>query len=54
MDNGKEKKGPYQKPGHTRGCQGMPNISIPETENIKWVWTHEEKRRTRTRTRIFI
>ena len=23
----------------------MPNVNIPETENIKLVWTHQEKRR---------
>ena len=34
-----------QKSDHTRGCQSMPNVNIPETENIKLVWTHQEKRR---------
>ena len=33
------------KPGHTRRCQSMPNVNIPETEKIKLVWTHQEKRR---------
>ena len=23
----------------------MPNVNIPETEKIKLVWTHQEKRR---------
>ena len=23
----------------------MPNVSIPETEKIKLVWTHQEKRK---------
>ena len=23
----------------------MPNVNFPETEQIKWVWTHQEKRR---------
>ena len=26
----------------------MPNVNIPETENIKLVWTHQEKRRRRS------
>ena len=25
------------KPGHTRGCQSMPNVSIPGTDTIKLV-----------------
>ena len=27
------------KPEHTRGCQSVPNVNIPETETIKSVWT---------------
>ena len=34
-----------QKPEHTRGCQSVPNVNIPETETIKSVWTYQEKRR---------
>ena len=30
---------------HTRGCQSVPNVNIPETETIKSVWTYQEKRR---------
>ena len=37
--------GPGQKPGHTRGCQSMPNVNIHETEKIKLAWTHQQKRR---------
>ena len=25
--------------------QGMPNVNIPVTENIKLVWTHQDRRR---------
>ena len=29
----------------TTSYKRMPNINLPETENIKLVWTHQEKRR---------
>ena len=40
----KTRKRPCQKPGHTRGCQSLPNVNILETEKIELVWTHQEKR----------
>ena len=43
-DKGLDQKGPCQKPGHARGSQSMPNVNIPETEKIKLVRTHQEKR----------
>ena len=45
MDKGYDQKGPCQKPEHTRGCQSVPNVNIPETETIKFVRTYQEKRR---------
>ena len=29
----------------TRSYKRMQNVNIPETEKIKLVWTHQEKRR---------
>ena len=29
----------------TRSYKRMPNVNIPETEKVKLVWTHQEKRR---------
>ena len=34
-----------KRPGHTRGCQSVPNVNIRETEKIKLVRTHQKKRR---------
>ena len=42
---GKARKGPCQKPDHTRGCKSVPNVNIPETETMKFVRTYQEKRR---------
>ncbi len=45
MHKGYDQKGPRQKPEHTRGCQSVPNVNIPETETITFVRTYQEKRR---------